>query len=173
MNVSPLTPWLSDFHTVWFCVSSGCFLFLNLLLSLLWLCEEQQCIYLCLHVGWKSITHFFWIAHSWYLFFHYLNFLCDLVDCHCDHTTCLEPPIPTTLSFKWNVLLNAELGKSLEYWWYFHIFGLAILETATFLFLFIWNNKSFVVQPLWWAILLFIVINTLTATGLHTVLFFF
>ena len=33
MNVSSLTPWLLDFHTVQFSVSSGCFLFLNLLLS--------------------------------------------------------------------------------------------------------------------------------------------
>ena len=29
MNVSSLTPWLSDFYTVRFSVSSGCFLFLN------------------------------------------------------------------------------------------------------------------------------------------------
>ena len=29
MNVSSLTPWLLDFHTIWFSVSSGCFLFLN------------------------------------------------------------------------------------------------------------------------------------------------
>ena len=29
MNVSSLTPWLSDFHTVQFSDSSGCFLFLN------------------------------------------------------------------------------------------------------------------------------------------------
>ena len=29
MNVSSLSPWLLDFHTVWFSVSSGCFLFLN------------------------------------------------------------------------------------------------------------------------------------------------
>ena len=29
MNVSSLSPWLSDFHTVRFVVSSGCFLFLN------------------------------------------------------------------------------------------------------------------------------------------------
>ena len=29
MNVSSLSPWLSDFHTVLFSVSSGCFLFLN------------------------------------------------------------------------------------------------------------------------------------------------
>ena len=29
MNVSSLTPWLSDFHTVRFSVNSGCFLFLN------------------------------------------------------------------------------------------------------------------------------------------------
>ena len=28
-NVSSLTPWLSEFHTVQFSVSSGCFLFLN------------------------------------------------------------------------------------------------------------------------------------------------
>ena len=29
MNVSSLSPWLLDFHTVGFSVSSGCFLFLN------------------------------------------------------------------------------------------------------------------------------------------------
>ena len=29
MNVSSLSPWLSDFHTVRFSVSSGCFLLLN------------------------------------------------------------------------------------------------------------------------------------------------
>ena len=40
-----LTPWLSGFHTVQFSVSSGCFLFLNLLLSF-WLYEEAQCVYL-------------------------------------------------------------------------------------------------------------------------------
>ena len=45
MNVSSLTPWLSDFHTVQFSDSSGCFLFLNLLLSFFWLCEEAKCIY--------------------------------------------------------------------------------------------------------------------------------
>ena len=30
------------------------FLFLNLWLSLVWMCEEAQCIYLCPHLGWKS-----------------------------------------------------------------------------------------------------------------------
>ena len=54
MNVSSLTPWLSDFHTVWFSGSSGCILVLNLLLSFFWLCEEANCIYLCLCLGWKS-----------------------------------------------------------------------------------------------------------------------
>ena len=49
VNLSSLTPWLSGFHTVRFSVSSSCFLFLNLLLSLFWLCEEAQCIHLCLH----------------------------------------------------------------------------------------------------------------------------
>ena len=57
MNVY-LTPWLSDFHEVLFSISSGCFLFLNLLSSF-WLCEEAQCIYLCLHLGWKSKSHFY------------------------------------------------------------------------------------------------------------------
>ena len=56
MNVSSLTPWLSDFHTVQFSGSSSCFLFLNLLLSFFWLCEEVKCIYLCLHLGWKSLN---------------------------------------------------------------------------------------------------------------------
>ena len=53
MDVSSLTPWLSDFYTVWFSGSSGCFLFLNLLLSFFWLCEEVKSMYLCLHLGWK------------------------------------------------------------------------------------------------------------------------
>ena len=52
VNVSSLTPWFSDFHTVRFSVSSGCFLFLNLL-SFFWLCEEAKCIYPRLHLGWK------------------------------------------------------------------------------------------------------------------------
>ena len=53
MNVSSLTPWLSDFHIVKFSGSSGYFLFLNLLLSF-WLWEEAKCIYLRLHLGQKS-----------------------------------------------------------------------------------------------------------------------
>ena len=54
INVSSLTPWLSDFHSARFSVSSDCFLFLNLLLSFFWLCKEAQCMYLCLHLGQKS-----------------------------------------------------------------------------------------------------------------------
>ena len=53
MNVSSLTPWLLDFHTVRFSVSSGCFLFLNFL-SFFWLWEEAQCVYLHLHLGHKA-----------------------------------------------------------------------------------------------------------------------
>ena len=54
INVSSLTPWLLDFHTVPFSGSSGCFWFLNLLFSFYWLCEEAKYIYLHLHLGWKS-----------------------------------------------------------------------------------------------------------------------
>ena len=54
VNVSTLTHWLSDFHTVQFSGSSGYFLFLDLLLSFFWLYKEAKCIYLCLHLGWKS-----------------------------------------------------------------------------------------------------------------------
>ena len=57
MNVSSLTPSLLDFHTVQFS-QFCCFLFLNLLLSFFWLCEEAQCVYLHLHLGWQS-HHFF------------------------------------------------------------------------------------------------------------------
>ena len=53
MNVSSLTPWLSDFHTVQFSGSSGYFLFLNLLLSF-GLSEEAKNIYVHLHLGQKS-----------------------------------------------------------------------------------------------------------------------
>ena len=59
MNISSLTPWLSDFHTVGFSGSSGCFLFLNVLLSFSWLYKETKSIYLCLHLGWKFYWSFF------------------------------------------------------------------------------------------------------------------
>ena len=53
MNVSSLTPWLSDFHTVqysgrsvFFFLIGGCCVF--------WLYEKVKCIYLCLHLGQNS-----------------------------------------------------------------------------------------------------------------------
>ena len=58
MNVSSLTPWLLDFHTVQFSVSSGCISFLNLLLSFFWLCKDAHCVYLRLHLGQKSVCGF-------------------------------------------------------------------------------------------------------------------
>ena len=58
MNISSLTPWLSDFHTIWLSSNSGCFLFSNLLLSLFWLCKEAKCIYLHRHLGKKSTILF-------------------------------------------------------------------------------------------------------------------
>ena len=72
MNVSSLTPWLSDFHIVQFSVSSGCFLVLNLLLSLFWLCKEAKCVYLHLHLGCKS-PRLFLIQTSFTLFFMFYN----------------------------------------------------------------------------------------------------
>ena len=56
MNVSSLTPWLLDFHAVWFSGSSGCFWFLNWWLSFFWFSEEVKCFYLCLHLGQNSTT---------------------------------------------------------------------------------------------------------------------
>ena len=66
VNVSSLTPWLSDFHTVWYSVGSGYVLFLNLLLSF-WLCGEAKCIYLWLHLSWKSL---------------FINYLLKYIYCH-------------------------------------------------------------------------------------------
>ena len=54
MNVSSLTPWLSNFHTIQFSDSSSYFLFLNLLLSFFWLCKEAKYIYLHFRLGWES-----------------------------------------------------------------------------------------------------------------------
>ena len=47
-----------------FCQSWLFFVF-KLLLSFFWLCEEAQCVYLCLHLGWKSTLGIF------HLFFHF------------------------------------------------------------------------------------------------------
>ena len=55
VNVSSSTPWLSDCHTVFFLWQFWLFLFLNLLLSFLRLCKETIYIYLCLHLGRKSL----------------------------------------------------------------------------------------------------------------------
>ena len=52
MNVS-LTPWLLDFHAVWFSGSSGWFLFLNWLLSFFFCVWGVTRIYLHLHLGQK------------------------------------------------------------------------------------------------------------------------
>ena len=41
-------PYSSIFCQFWL------FFVLKLLLSFSWLCEEAQCVYLCLHLGWKS-----------------------------------------------------------------------------------------------------------------------
>ena len=57
-NVFSLTPWLSDFHIVWFSGSSGYFLFLNVL-SFFWLCKEAKYIYLYLYLGPQVQTNFF------------------------------------------------------------------------------------------------------------------
>ena len=56
MNVS-LTLWLLDFHEVWVSGSSGCFLFLNLLLSF-WLYKKVKHFYLCLHYVQNSCAAF-------------------------------------------------------------------------------------------------------------------
>ena len=50
MKVSCLTPQLPDFYTIGFSCNSGYFIFLNLLLPFCWLCEEEKCMYLCLHL---------------------------------------------------------------------------------------------------------------------------
>ena len=59
INVSSLTPGLSDFHTAQFSGSSHCFLFLIFSLPFFWLCKEAKCIYLPLHLGQKSLILLF------------------------------------------------------------------------------------------------------------------
>ena len=72
INVSSLTAWLSDFHTVQSSRSSGCFLFLNLL-SYFCLCEEAQCIYLHLHLGWKSWLLFEMVFLKFFLLWYFTS----------------------------------------------------------------------------------------------------
>ena len=52
MNVSSLSPWLSDPCSSIFCQFWLFFVFK--LLSFFWLCKEAQCVYLCPHLGRKS-----------------------------------------------------------------------------------------------------------------------
>ena len=72
LNVSSLSPWLSDFHAVRFSVSSGCFLFLNLL-SFFWLCRRSKCIYLCLHLGWKRSSISTSVKPNTHIFYFFQN----------------------------------------------------------------------------------------------------
>ena len=73
MNISSLNPWLSNFHTVWYSGSSSWFLVLDWLLSFLWLCKEAKWIYLCFHLGWKSILKIINGGHSFSCIFHKRN----------------------------------------------------------------------------------------------------
>ena len=59
MTVSSLSPWLLDFHTVRFSVSSGCFSFLNCCCPSFGCVRRHSVSNLCLHLGRKSkILHF-------------------------------------------------------------------------------------------------------------------
>ena len=49
------------------------FLFLNLLLSFFWLCKEAQCVYLHLHLGWKTIFVFLSAAFTVQLVFMFIT----------------------------------------------------------------------------------------------------
>ena len=51
MNVSSLSPWLSDFHTVQFSVSSGCFLFLNCCCPFSWTRRHRVFTYASILAG--------------------------------------------------------------------------------------------------------------------------
>ena len=73
MNISSLTPWLSDIHRVRYSGSSGCFWFLNLLLS--FLCARRQSIstYASILAGSPNFICFnllawlvFWFDPDWY-----------------------------------------------------------------------------------------------------------
>ena len=77
MNVSSWTPWLSEFHTVWFSGSCGYFLFLNFLSF--WLCEEAQCIYLHLCLGWKQ-KHTLYFLESTFFKTYFVFGWCGSVD---------------------------------------------------------------------------------------------
>ena len=55
VNVSSLTPWLLDFHTVRFSVSSGCFLFLNCCLSFGWARRHSVSTYASILAGSGSL----------------------------------------------------------------------------------------------------------------------
>ena len=41
------------------------FFVFKLLLSFFWLCEKAQCVYLCLHFGWRSLILDFWTSELW------------------------------------------------------------------------------------------------------------
>ena len=61
MNVSSLSPWLLDFHTVWFSGSSGWFLFLT------WMCEETKHIYYASISARTPFSYKKWLIILWEL----------------------------------------------------------------------------------------------------------
>ena len=58
INVSSLTPWLSNFYIVQFSGGSVYFLFLNWMFFF-WPCKEAKCVYFCLHLGQKGYNENF------------------------------------------------------------------------------------------------------------------
>ena len=53
----------------------------KLLLSFFWLCKEAQCVYLCLHLGWKSQKHFLFMNISIRMFLQNIFNLFHVVVC--------------------------------------------------------------------------------------------
>ena len=72
MSVFSLTPWLLDFHTVWFSGSSGCCLLLNWLLSSF--CARKQCVstYASLSARISNLLNFLLYFHEGKISFSYL-----------------------------------------------------------------------------------------------------
>ena len=62
MNVSSLSPWLLDFHTIRFSVSSGCFLFLNFCCLLV---VRGGTVCIPTHKSWLEAYFLFLIVHCW------------------------------------------------------------------------------------------------------------
>ena len=118
MNVSSLSTWSLDFHTVLFCQF---WLFFVFKLSFFWLCKEAHCVYLRLHLGQKSCELFSFARFFFRFKLFKIVVQVQLSPFSPNHSATPQPHPPPTLNPTWGFVHGSFIHV---HWWLFPCYPL-------------------------------------------------